>query len=111
MRLTGVMLEGPQLIEFCEMRKRSYLAPPARSVAPPVEMVPSGSSTDRPGDLDMAHDPSSSTINPSSSTSDPWTVDNQDSIDDGAEKLSDRGKSPLKTSQSVLILSQVRYLG
>ncbi|KAG1787212.1 uncharacterized protein HD556DRAFT_1312927 [Suillus plorans] len=105
MRLSGVILEGPEMILFCEMRKRSYLAPPAQSITPPVEIAPSASTTSitdspsslnswapwsaSPGDVDVAHDPSSSTINPSSSTSDPWTVDNQESI--GTEKLPDRG--------------------
>ncbi|KAG2087625.1 uncharacterized protein F5147DRAFT_658914 [Suillus discolor] len=61
----------------------------ARSITPPVEITPSGSSTSitdlslsssnrwaswsaSPGDVDMMHDPASS-INPSSSTSDPMT--------------------------------------
>ncbi|KAG1758508.1 hypothetical protein EDD22DRAFT_849951 [Suillus occidentalis] len=37
MRLNSVMLEGPELTTFCEMRKQSYLALPPRSTTPPVE--------------------------------------------------------------------------
>ncbi|KAG1847298.1 hypothetical protein C8R48DRAFT_677640 [Suillus tomentosus] len=110
MRLSGAMLEGPDLISFCDMRRRSYLMLPARSITPPVEITPSGSSTSitdlspsssngwaswsaSPGDVDMVHDPASS-INPSTSTSDPWAVDSRDTIDAGAEKLLDSGPLP-----------------
>ncbi|KAG1811296.1 hypothetical protein EV424DRAFT_1542578 [Suillus variegatus] len=93
MRLSGAMLEGPD-------------------ATPPFENVSSGSSTsitEPPlpspssvwstwsaslGDADVAQDPLLS-VNPISSTSDPaWTVDKldtQDSVDAGAEKLSDSG--------------------
>ncbi|KAG1758513.1 hypothetical protein EDD22DRAFT_849956 [Suillus occidentalis] len=110
MKLTGAMLEGSNLISFCDMQKRSYVAPPPRSVTPPVEAAPSGSSasiTDpgpsssngwvtwsaSTGDIDAVHDPASS-INPSSSISDPWTIDRQESIDPGTEKLPDSGPLP-----------------
>ncbi|KAG2047192.1 hypothetical protein BDR06DRAFT_976911 [Suillus hirtellus] len=110
MRLSGAMLEGPDLISFCNMRRRSYLMLPARSITPPVEITPSGLSTSitdlspsssngwaswstSPGDVDMVHDPASS-INPSTSTSDPWAVDSWDTIDAGAEKLLDSGPLP-----------------
>ncbi|KAG1838512.1 hypothetical protein C8R48DRAFT_782380 [Suillus tomentosus] len=106
MRLNGMVLEGPEMIVFCDMWKRSFLAPPARSITPPVEMAPSNSPTSitddsssssnmwapwsaSPGEVDRSHDPSSSTINPISSTPNPWTVDKQQSIDADAEKLSD----------------------
>ncbi|KAG2048682.1 hypothetical protein BDR06DRAFT_1071144 [Suillus hirtellus] len=106
MRLNGVVLEGSEMIAFCNMWKRSFLVPPARSITPPVEMAPSNSLTSitddspsssntwapwstSPGEVDRLHDPSSSTINPISLTPDPWTVDKQQSIDTDAEKLSD----------------------
>ncbi|KIK35767.1 hypothetical protein CY34DRAFT_95509, partial [Suillus luteus UH-Slu-Lm8-n1] len=43
-RLNGAMLEGPDMLLFCEMRRRSYLAPQPRSVTPPPEKVASSSS-------------------------------------------------------------------
>ncbi|KIK35397.1 hypothetical protein CY34DRAFT_96149, partial [Suillus luteus UH-Slu-Lm8-n1] len=43
-RLNGVMLEGTDMISFCEMRQKSYLAPQPRSVTPPPEKVSSSSS-------------------------------------------------------------------
>ncbi|KAG1889804.1 uncharacterized protein F5891DRAFT_1198328 [Suillus fuscotomentosus] len=93
MRLNGAMLEGPELISFCVMRKKSYLAPPCRSTTPPYEKIPSSSSTSITEPIPSSSDPSLS-VNPNTSTSDPWTVDKldtQDNIDVGAEKLSDSG--------------------
>ncbi|KAG1864786.1 hypothetical protein F4604DRAFT_1928588 [Suillus subluteus] len=111
MRLNGVMLQGPELVSFCDMRKRSYLAPPPRSVTPPVEQIPSSSSasvTDSSlppsngwsawsSSADVEHDPSSS-LNPSSSSAlQPWSVDAldiRDSIEARIEKLRDTGPLP-----------------
>ncbi|KAG2127246.1 hypothetical protein DEU56DRAFT_958827 [Suillus clintonianus] len=111
MRLDGVMLEDSDLISFCDVRKRSYLAPPPRSTTPPVEQVPSSSSalvTDpsllpsnrwttwsaSPRSVDVQHDPSSS-INPSSSSAlQAWNVDALDSIDTRMEKSRDIGPLP-----------------
>ncbi|KAG2122206.1 hypothetical protein BD769DRAFT_1746834 [Suillus cothurnatus] len=78
MRLTGAMLQGPELVSFCNMRKRSFVSPPPRSVTPPVEMAPTGSSTFITG-------PGPSSSN-GSSISDPWTIDLNDSIDARIEK-------------------------
>ncbi|KAG1889590.1 uncharacterized protein F5891DRAFT_1198655 [Suillus fuscotomentosus] len=95
MRLNGAMLEGLELISFCVMRKKLYLAPPCQSTTPPFEKIPSSSSTSIMEPIPSSSDPSLS-VNPNTSTSDPWTVDKldtQDNIDVGAEKLSD--SSPL----------------
>ncbi|KAG1837945.1 hypothetical protein C8R48DRAFT_782522 [Suillus tomentosus] len=114
MRLNGVMLEGPELSSFCDMRKRSYLAPPPRSVTPPVEQIPSSSLasiTDpslpssngwsewsaSPSSVDVEHDPSSSANPSSSSAMQAWSVDEldvQDSIEASTEKLRDTGPLP-----------------
>ncbi|KAG1858586.1 hypothetical protein C8R48DRAFT_775023 [Suillus tomentosus] len=107
MRLNGAMLEGLELASFCEMRKRSYLAPPARSTTPPVEKETNPSSSlisitgPNPAPSNVwstwsasseaeAPDPTSS-IDPTSSTHDPWTVDAQDTE---AEKLPNSGPLP-----------------
>ncbi|KAG1867358.1 hypothetical protein F4604DRAFT_1927661 [Suillus subluteus] len=107
-RLNGAMLEGPDMASFCEMRKRSFLAPPPHSITPPVETLPSSSSASmtgpipsssnvwsswsaHPGGVDAAQDPLSS-VQPSSSTFQLWIVDKndtQDSNDATAEKLRD----------------------
>ncbi|KAG1859504.1 hypothetical protein C8R48DRAFT_774843 [Suillus tomentosus] len=114
MRLNGVMLEGPELSSFCDMRKRSYLAPPPRSVTLPVEQIPSSSLasiTDpslpssngwsewsaSPSSVDVEHDPSSSANPSSSSAMQAWSVDEldvQDSIEASTEKLRDTGPLP-----------------
>ncbi|KAG1777244.1 hypothetical protein EV702DRAFT_1197572 [Suillus placidus] len=39
MRLNGVILERHDLIAFCEIRRKSYLQPPPRSVTPPPEKL------------------------------------------------------------------------
>ncbi|KAG1718645.1 hypothetical protein EDD22DRAFT_855345, partial [Suillus occidentalis] len=108
MRLNGVMLQGLELVSFCDMRKRSYLAPPPRSVTPPVEhilisssvsttdssLLPSNGWTAWSSSVGAEHDLPSS-INPSSSSAlQPWSVDVldiRDSIEARAEKLRETG--------------------
>ncbi|KAG1872153.1 hypothetical protein F4604DRAFT_1925747 [Suillus subluteus] len=113
MRLNGVMLGESDLIELCDVRKRSYLvSQPRRCITPPPVPVPSNSSNS----IGAAHTTPSSnwttwnlgqgidgvndlspSIELSSSTPDPWTVDAQDiqdSIDARAEKLKDSGPLP-----------------
>ncbi|KAG1787811.1 uncharacterized protein HD556DRAFT_1448317 [Suillus plorans] len=108
MRLNGAMLEGPELASFCEMRRRSYLAPPPRSTTPPVEQEknPSSSLVSLAGpspspsnewsnwsassEVDKIYD-STSSVNPTSSTHDPWAVDAQDTE---AENSPDSGPLP-----------------
>jgi hypothetical protein len=124
MRLDGVMLEGPELFSLCEMRRRSYLAPPPRSVTPPVEQVPSSSSasimdpgllpsnewsarSESPRSADMTHDPSSSANPSSSSALQAWSVDQldmRDSIEARMEKARDIGKFSREISQCLLML-------
>ncbi|KAG2086098.1 hypothetical protein BD769DRAFT_1397002 [Suillus cothurnatus] len=111
MRLNGVMLQGPELVSFCDMRKRSYLVPPPRSVTPPAEKIPSSSSasiTDSSlapfngwstwsSSVDVEHDPSSSVNPSSSSTLQAWSVDAldiRDSIEVRTEKIRDTGPLP-----------------
>jgi hypothetical protein len=114
MRLNGLMLGESDLMAFCDMRRRSYLASqPRRCITPPPDPVPSSSSNS----IGTARTPSSPSwtawnlgqnidganlndpspgVDLSSSTSDPWTVDAQDiqdSIDTRAEKLKDSGES------------------
>ncbi|KAG1802905.1 uncharacterized protein HD556DRAFT_1437964 [Suillus plorans] len=104
MRLNSAMLEGIDMLSFCEMRGRSYLAPKLRSVTPPPKKVPSTSSvavadpgassswttwTARPED--QAGNPLPS-VNPTclAAKPDAWTVDADDvldSFDSRTEKL------------------------
>lgn len=131
MRLNGLMLGESDLIEFCDLRKRSYLvSQPRRCITPPPVPVPSNSSDfisaaltpsssnwsawNLGQDINGANDPSPG-VDLSSSTPDPWTVDAQDiqdSIDARAEKLKDSGESaPEISHQFLLILLQGLYLG
>ncbi|KAG2139300.1 hypothetical protein DEU56DRAFT_912143 [Suillus clintonianus] len=113
MRLNGLMLGESDLIEFCDLRKRSYVVPqPRRCITPPPDSVPSNSSNSISAalipsssnwtcwnlgqDLDSANDLSPG-IDLSSSTPDPWTIDAQDiqdSIDARAERPKDSGPLP-----------------
>ncbi|KAG1885840.1 uncharacterized protein F5891DRAFT_1201663 [Suillus fuscotomentosus] len=122
-RLNGAMLEGPELISFCDMRKKSYLAPPCRSITPPPEKAPSSSLASNigpipssssgwstwsgsSGGLDVTQD-SSSSVNPISSTHQAWTIDQldiQDNNDARAEQLKDSGPLPwLREFSSVFL--------
>ncbi|KAG2113777.1 uncharacterized protein F5147DRAFT_650196 [Suillus discolor] len=113
MRLNGAMLEGSEWSLFCELRKRSYLAPPPRSITPPIEKDPSSSSGSITGPIlpssnawpawsassggaDVVQSPLSST-DPNSSTPNAWTVDEldiQNSVDARSKKNSDSGSLP-----------------
>ncbi|KAG2737713.1 hypothetical protein P692DRAFT_20761114 [Suillus brevipes Sb2] len=103
------MLQGPELVSFCDMRKRSYLAPPPRSVTPPVEhtlssssasitdssLPPSNGWTAWSSSVGAEHDPPSSDNPSSSSALQPWSVDAldiQDGIEARAEKLRETGE-------------------
>ncbi|KAG1907980.1 uncharacterized protein F5891DRAFT_974570 [Suillus fuscotomentosus] len=122
-RLNCAMLEGPELISFCDMWKKSYLAPPCRSITPPPEKAPSSSLASNigpipssssgwstwsrsSGGLDVTQD-SSSSVNPISSTHQAWTIDQldiQDNNDARAEKLKDSGPLPwLREFSSVFL--------
>ncbi|KAG2341497.1 hypothetical protein BDR05DRAFT_1001606 [Suillus weaverae] len=103
MRLNGVMLEGTEMLSFCEMWRKSYmyLAPPPRSVIPPPEKVHSSSSastidmsssawttwTSSSKDIVTAGNPSS--LSPSwAAVPNPWSVNINDALDstDGGEE-------------------------
>ncbi|KAG1732468.1 hypothetical protein EDD22DRAFT_852736 [Suillus occidentalis] len=107
------MLEGQELASFCDMRKRSYVAPPRRCITPPVKKAPSTLSVSiiaptapsssvwstwpgSPGGLNLLQDLSLDT-NPSSSTLQAWSVnqlDIQDSNDALADTIKDSGPIP-----------------
>ncbi|KAG1895209.1 uncharacterized protein F5891DRAFT_984416 [Suillus fuscotomentosus] len=108
MRLNGAMLEGPDLVSFCNIRRRSYtIIKQHRSIAPPPIQLPASSSTSADSSLPSwtswtdnqegtaCHESSNITL--SSSTFDPWIVnpqDTQDNIDARAEKLRENGPLP-----------------
>ncbi|KAG1846392.1 hypothetical protein DFJ58DRAFT_843471 [Suillus subalutaceus] len=76
MRLNGAMLEGADMLSFCEMRRRLYLALQPQSTT----------WTTSSEDIDTASNPSSS-LNPSQAAKpDPWTVNINDMLDAGTEK-------------------------
>ncbi|KAG2092151.1 uncharacterized protein F5147DRAFT_779772 [Suillus discolor] len=86
MRLNGAMLKGIDMLSFCKMQRRSYLAPKLRSVTPPPEKT---TWTARPED--QAGNPLP-TVNPTclAAKPDAWTVDADDvldSFDSRTEKL------------------------
>ncbi|KAG1823064.1 hypothetical protein EV424DRAFT_1346538 [Suillus variegatus] len=118
MRLNGVMLEGIDMLSFCDMRRRLYLVPQPRSVTPPPEKVPSSSSAPiinpstsismwtawTASPEDQAGNPLPS-VNPSSLTAEPnpWTVDTDnilDGIDARMEKLKEGPLAWLKEFSS-----------
>ncbi|KAG2075785.1 hypothetical protein BDR04DRAFT_1149502 [Suillus decipiens] len=88
MRLNGAMLKEPNMLSFCEMQRRLYLAPQPQSVTPPPEKVALSSSvsiTNPPvsqftwttwsassEDLDTAGNPASTLNN--TAQLDPWAV-------------------------------------
>ncbi|KAG1744338.1 hypothetical protein EDD22DRAFT_958636 [Suillus occidentalis] len=100
MRLNSAILEGPDMLSFCEMRRRSYLAPQPRSITPPPEKVASSLSASIANptvssptftwttwnasseDLDTTGNPAS-TLN--TAQLDPWTVDIHDMPEDEME--------------------------
>ncbi|KAG1899890.1 uncharacterized protein F5891DRAFT_980831 [Suillus fuscotomentosus] len=120
MRLNGAIIEGCDLISFCEMRKKSFLTPQRSVTPPPQASVPSSSN------LNTDQGPSSSSssgvwapwstsaegnntaldhssgVN-ASSTFDPWTANNPndicDRIEAEAETHADPGESPTRASQ------------
>ncbi|KAG1897337.1 uncharacterized protein F5891DRAFT_982725 [Suillus fuscotomentosus] len=105
MRLNGAILEGPDLISFCDIRRRSYTTMPQhRSITPPPVRLPSSSSgrslsswTSWAADPEGIVDHPLSSIAPSSSTFDRWIVnpeDTQDNIDTRAVSLQDSGLLP-----------------
>ncbi|KAG2120556.1 uncharacterized protein F5147DRAFT_766471 [Suillus discolor] len=117
MRLNGAMLEGPDLVSFCEIWKRSYtIIKQHRSITPPPIQLPASSSTSADSSLPSwtswtdnqegtaFHESSNITL--SSSTFDPWIVnprDTQDNIDARAEKLQENGGFSLEESDVLLI--------
>ncbi|KAG1865675.1 hypothetical protein C8R48DRAFT_772675 [Suillus tomentosus] len=100
-RLNGAMLEGPDLVSFCDIRKRSYTTTTQhRSITPPPARLPSSSPgthslspwTTWTSNAEGIVDHLSSSVAPSLSDFDPWVLnpeDTQDNIDARAEKLPD----------------------
>ncbi|KAG1858316.1 hypothetical protein C8R48DRAFT_775264 [Suillus tomentosus] len=111
MRLNGAIIEGRDLISFCEMRKKSFLTPQRSVIPPPQASVPSSSN------LNTDQGPSSSSssgvwapwstsaegnntvldhssgVN-ASSTFDPWTANNPDDICDRIEAEAETRADP-----------------
>lgn len=80
-RLSGAMLEWGEFTSFCEMRRKSHIAPPPRSITPPPERlapVDSGPSTSWTSWSSEAVASTGPQINAVSSTGDPWVVDPSD---------------------------------
>ncbi|KAG2740339.1 hypothetical protein P692DRAFT_20753428 [Suillus brevipes Sb2] len=82
-RLNGAMLEWGEFTSFCEMRRKSHVAPPLRSITPPperlapVEPGPSTSWTSWSSEAVASAGPQ---INTESSTEDPWVVNPSDNL-------------------------------
>jgi hypothetical protein len=114
MRLNGAILEGPDLVSFCKIRKSSYITTvQPRSITPPPVQLPPSSSTSAVSSLSSwaswtanpenpAHHELSS-ITPSPSTLDPWTVDPHDTQDD-IDARADKDSGEHSTEQSDLLL-------
>lgn len=114
MRLNGAILEGPEMISFCEIRRRSYTTTtPQRNITPPPERLPSTSSASNMSWASWSSNPEDIAdrpplgATPDTSEYNPWVVspeDTQDEIDAGAEKLSDTGEYTMEESSMWLIL-------
>lgn len=114
MRLNGAFLEYHDMISFCDMRRKSFLTPPPRSVTPPPELIaPSRIDLDQPAassssvwttwsdvqstDDRVSNDSPITQVAPA--MPDPWAVDNtdvEDVIAAASQKLSE------KPSRSIL---------
>ncbi|KAG1779355.1 hypothetical protein EV702DRAFT_1195318 [Suillus placidus] len=113
MRLNGAIIEGHDLISFCEMRKKSFVTSQRSITPPPKASVPSSSNTDLgPSSLSPSNvrgswsssvEDNNTALDHSSSvntslTFDPWTANNSDDIRDcfetEMEKLADTGSLP-----------------
>lgn len=106
------MLEGPDLVSFCDIRKRSYTTTTQhRSITPPPVQPPSGSADDSLSPWTTWTDNAEgdrllSSVAPSSSKFDPWIInpeDIQDGIDARAENLLHSGKCTIEKSNLLLI--------
>lgn len=114
MRLNGVILERHDLIAFCEIRRKSYLQPPPRSVTPPPEKVTASSNsiacpntqsssilgtwTANPQDITEAvnHSLAVDSITLSESTSDAWTVNPENN--EAGQENQDNGEFSIRAS-------------
>jgi hypothetical protein len=79
-RLNGAMLEWSDFTSFCEMRRKSYVALPPRSITPPPEKTAS-SSADRGQSFTWAswsQEDLAETSSQTETTEDPWTVNTHD---------------------------------
>ncbi|KAG1781412.1 hypothetical protein EV702DRAFT_1041938 [Suillus placidus] len=103
MRLNGAILEGPDMISFCEMQKKSYIMimPPCRSKTPPPDpIVPSSSSMD-PSSSEWSnwssHNNHDSADSLGVKTYDPWVATNAEDIEDAIADIKEKSRngSPL----------------
>ncbi|KAG1793683.1 uncharacterized protein HD556DRAFT_1308522 [Suillus plorans] len=83
MRLNGIMLEGADMISFCEMRQRSSSA---SIIDPSMPSSTWTSWTANPEDLNMAANPLSSVNSSKTAEPDPWAVDINDMLDTRTEE-------------------------
>ncbi|KAG2739762.1 hypothetical protein P692DRAFT_20754688 [Suillus brevipes Sb2] len=101
MRLNGAILEGPDMISFCEMQKKSYIMPPCRSKTPPPDpIVPSSSSMD-PSSSEWSNWSSHNNHDLADGlgvkTYDPWVATNAEDIEDAIADIKEKSRngSPL----------------
>lgn len=103
MRLNGSILEGPDMIAFCDMQRKTYIMPQCRSKTPPPDpVVPSDPA------VPSSIDPSSSEWSDWSShnnldstdgvkTYNPWVANNAEDIEDA---IADRMETLRNGSES-----------
>lgn len=85
--LNGTMLEWNDFTSFCEMCRRSYVAPPAQSIMPPPGKITQSVIDPGPSIWASWSPKVLATYSPQPSTSaDPWTVD-PSNINDAVEKV------------------------
>lgn len=97
MRLNGAILEGPDMISFCEMQKKSYIMPPCRNKTPPPDpVVPSSSSMD-PSSSEWSnwssHNNHDSADSLGVKTYDPWVATNAEDIEDAIADIKEKSRN------------------
>jgi hypothetical protein len=89
MRLNGAILEGPDLVSFCDIWRRSYMTTPQHQSITPLPVQPPSSSLGRSLSswTSWAADPEDIvdypllSVTPSLLASDPWIVNPEDTQD------------------------------
>lgn len=96
MRLNGAILEGPDMISFCKMQKKSYIMPPSRSKTPPPDPVVPPSSSMDPSSSEWSNWSSNDLTDSLSAgvkTYNPWVANNAEDIEDAIADIKEKSQN------------------